>query len=71
VKGITALLPNHDGRLKAATAGTHTLFLRIISSELPVLAGWGPEQCQTSFAEPLQQAFVEKDCPAGVMKKLY
>jgi len=38
---------------------------------LPVLAGWGPEQCQTSFAEPLQQAFVEKDCPAGVMKKLY
>jgi len=35
------------------------------------LAGWVPEQRQASFAEPLQQAFVEKDCPDGVMKKLY
>jgi len=35
------------------------------------LSGWVPEQRQTSFAEPLQQAFIEKDCPDGVMKKLY
>jgi len=34
------------------------------------LAGWVPEQRQTSFAEPLQQAFIEKDCPDGVMGKL-
>jgi len=34
------------------------------------LAGWVPEQCQTSFAEPLQQAFIEKDCPAGVMRRI-
>jgi len=36
-----------------------------------VAAALVPEQCQTSFAEPLQQAFIEKDCPDGVMKKLY
>jgi len=30
-----------------------------------------PELRQTSFAEPLQQAFIEKDCPNGVMKQLY
>jgi len=30
-----------------------------------------PEQRQTSFAEPLQQAFIEKDCPDGVMEQLY
>ena len=35
------------------------------------LAGWVPEQRQTSFAEPLQQAFIDKDCSEGVMKKLY
>jgi len=29
-----------------------------------------PEQRQTSFAEPLQQAFVEKDCPDGVMRRI-
>jgi len=34
------------------------------------LAGWVPEQRQTSFAEPMQQAFVEKDCPDGVMYML-
>ena len=35
------------------------------------LSGWVPEQCKTSFAEPLQQAFIDKDCSEGVMKKLY
>ena len=35
------------------------------------LDGWVPEQRQTSFAEPLQQAFIDKDCSEGVMKKLY
>jgi len=34
------------------------------------LAGWVPEQRQASFAEPLQQAFVDRDCPDGVMGKL-
>jgi len=34
------------------------------------LAGWVPEQRQTSFAEPLQQAFVDRDCPDGVMQRL-
>ena len=34
------------------------------------LSGWVPEQRQTSFAEPMQQAFIEKDCPNGVMGKL-
>jgi len=34
------------------------------------LSGWVPEQRQTSFAEPLQQAFIEKDCPDGVMGRL-
>jgi len=31
------------------------------------LSGWVPEQRQTSFTEPLQQAFIEKDCHDGVM----
>ena len=35
------------------------------------LSGWVPEQRQTSFAEPLQQALIDKDCSEGVMKKLY
>jgi len=35
------------------------------------LAGWVPEQRQASFAEPLQQAFVDWDCPDGVMGKLH
>jgi len=35
------------------------------------LSGWVPEQRQTSFAEPVQQAFNDKDCSEGVMKKLY
>jgi len=34
------------------------------------LAGWVPEQRQASFAEPLQQAFIDRDCPDGVMGKL-
>jgi len=34
------------------------------------LAGWVPEQRQASFAEPLQQAFVDRDCPDGVMKRI-
>ena len=34
------------------------------------LSGWVPEQRQTSFAEPLQQAFIEKDCPDGVMASI-
>ena len=35
------------------------------------LAGYVPEQRQTSFVEPLQQAFIYRDCPDGVMQKLY
>jgi len=31
---------------------------------------WVPEQRHASFAEPLQQAFIEKDCPDGVIGKL-
>jgi len=34
------------------------------------LAGWVPEQRQASFAEPLQQAFIERDCPDEVMYML-
>jgi hypothetical protein len=34
------------------------------------LSGWVPEQRKTSFAEPLQQAYMTKDCPDGVMQKL-
>jgi len=37
---------------------------------LPCLAGWVPEQRQASFAEPLQQAFIERDCPDGVMASI-
>jgi len=29
-----------------------------------------PELRQTSFAEPLQQAFIENDCPDGVMRRI-
>jgi hypothetical protein len=34
------------------------------------LEGWVPERRQTSFAQPLQQAFITKDCPDEVMQKL-
>jgi len=34
------------------------------------LAGWVPELRQASFAEPLQQGCVDRDCPDGVMGKL-
>jgi len=34
------------------------------------LAGWVPEQRHASFAEPLQQAFIEKDCHDGVMASI-
>jgi len=34
------------------------------------LAGWVPEQRQASFAEPLQQVFIDRDCLDGVMGKL-
>jgi len=32
---------------------------------------WLPEQRHASFAEPLQQAFVDRDCPDGLMGKLH
>jgi len=34
------------------------------------LSHWVPEQRQASFAEPLQKAFVDRDCPDGVMGRL-
>jgi len=34
------------------------------------LAGWMPEQRQASFAEPLQQAFVDKNCPKELMGRI-
>jgi hypothetical protein len=46
------------------------LFL-VAFARKPWLSGWVPEQRQTSFAEPVQQAFNDKDCSEGVMKKLY
>jgi hypothetical protein len=34
------------------------------------LNGWVPEQHQKDFCEPMQQAFVDKDCPDGAFSKL-
>jgi hypothetical protein len=31
------------------------------------LEGWVPEQRQQGFCEPMQEAFVQKDAPDGVM----
>jgi hypothetical protein len=31
------------------------------------LSGWVPEPQQKDFCEPMQQAFIEKDAPDGVM----
>ena len=34
------------------------------------LAGWVPEQRQSSIAEAMQQAFIDGDCRHGVMEKI-
>jgi hypothetical protein len=34
------------------------------------LSGWVPEQRQKDFYEPIQQAFIQRDAPDGVMAKL-
>jgi hypothetical protein len=35
------------------------------------LSGWVPEQRQKDFCEPMQQEFIQRDAPDGVMAKLY
>ena len=34
------------------------------------LDGWVPEPRERDFCEPMQEAFVQKDAPDGVMAKL-
>jgi hypothetical protein len=34
------------------------------------LSGWVPEQKSKDFCEPMQEAFVQKDAPDGVMGRL-
>jgi len=34
------------------------------------LSGWVPEQCQTSFAETMQDNFIRRDAPDGVSAKI-
>jgi len=34
------------------------------------LAGWVPEPRNKDFCEPMQEAFVQKDAPHGVMGRL-
>jgi hypothetical protein len=34
------------------------------------LSGWVPEQKSKDFCEPMQEAFIQKDAPNGVMGKI-
>jgi len=35
-----------------------------------VLEGWMPETREKDFCEPMQQAFIDRDCPDGVLGAL-
>jgi hypothetical protein len=45
------------------------LFL-VAFARKPWLSGWVPEPKSKDFCEPMQEAFIQKDAPDGVMGKI-